>query len=105
MKRSAALTPLSHDHHVALEVALRLRRAGAEDLDEAVARFAAFWDPGGLRHFAIEEEVLPGALPAREAGWGAHIARMTADHERLRALAGAVQDDGEDRLDVAHARC
>ncbi len=102
MKRSAALTPLSHDHHVALEVALRLRRAGADDLDAAVARFAAFWHPAGLRHFAIEEELLPDALPAREAGWGEQIARMRAEHERLRALADALEQDGGDRLATAH---
>ncbi len=102
MKRSAALTPLSHDHHVALEVALRLRRATDEDLGAAVERFAAFWHPTGLRHFAVEEELLPGALPPRQAGWGAEIARMRAEHERLRALARMLEEDGTDRLATAH---
>ena len=103
MKRSAALTPLSHDHHVALEVALRLRRASAEDLDAAVERFDAFWRPTGVRHFAIEEDLLTDALPAPQAGWGAQVARMRAEHDRIRALADTLdRPDGVDRLATAH---
>src|SRR6185503_16531842 len=43
MKRSPALAPLSHDHHHALDVARRLRRADAEDLDEVLAYLVEFW--------------------------------------------------------------
>lgn len=52
MKRSPELTPLSRDHHKALEVALRLRRATAGNVDEAIEHFLAFWSHQGERHFA-----------------------------------------------------
>jgi thiamine biosynthesis lipoprotein ApbE len=55
MKRSAALAALSRDHHHALEAARRLRRAGAGDLDPAVAHLQTFWHPPGRRHFEIEQ--------------------------------------------------
>ena len=102
MKRSAALTPLSHDHHVALEVALRLRRAGADDLGTAGGGLGGVWESVAVGPVALEEELLPDALPAREAGWGEQIARMRAEHERLRALADALEQDGGDRLATAH---
>src|SRR6185436_16880429 len=62
MKRSAALTSLSHDHHHALDVARRLRRAAPEELDAARASLLEFWEPRGRRHFEIEERVLLTAI-------------------------------------------
>ena len=71
MKRSPALTPLSRDHHVALEAALRLSRADAASLDDARERFRDFFEAHGRRHFEIEEEI---PLPA------------LADDEQLAAM-------------------
>ena len=53
MKRSDALTPLSHDHQHALDVALWLRRADDETAAAAIERFRQFFEREERRHFAI----------------------------------------------------
>jgi hemerythrin-like domain-containing protein len=87
MKRSEALVPLGHDHHAALEAALRLRRATADDLEAAVARFHEFWaEHTRRRHFEIEEELILPAL-AGDSEWDEMAARIRRDHEQIRARA------------------
>jgi hemerythrin-like domain-containing protein len=92
LKRSEALAPLSHDHHRALDAALRLRRADAAGLDEAVAHFAGFWTHGQA-HFAIEERLILPALPA-DAEWTAGIERVAREHATIRRLAAALLAPG-----------
>jgi Hemerythrin HHE cation binding domain len=99
MKRSDALAPLSRDHHVALEAALRLRRATPSDVPLAAARFFAFWSSRGARHFEIEEELIFPALPAGDPDWDDAVARARAEHAEIRARADAL---GPDDLDAAH---
>lgn len=93
MKRSDALVPLSHDHHSALEVALRLKRAESDDLAATVHRFEKFWRPGGQRHFEIEERVLVEALPSSDQQWQRAVDRMWSDHARIRGLAETLGAD------------
>src|SRR5680860_716611 len=69
MKRDPALVSLSHDHHQALFVAQKLRRATAETLGEDRAAFLAYWEEHGRAHFRLEEEVL---LPADAAHGDPH---------------------------------
>jgi Hemerythrin HHE cation binding domain len=88
MKRHPALRALSRDHHQALVVSQRLRRAGAQGAGEAQTAFLAFWRSEGELHLRIEEEVL---LPPFAAAGGAHtaaVARVLIEHAeiRLRAL-------------------
>ncbi len=93
MKRSAALEALSRDHHLALVVAQRLRRAGPKTASEARAGFLAYWSTHGRRHFRLEEEVL---LPAYAAYGDAHhplVLTALGDHVALRALATRVAAD------------
>jgi len=112
MKRSAALAPLSRDHHQALEAALRLRRAEDDSVAAAVARFGEFWSAAGARHFEIEEELVLPALPADDAAWAEAVARVRAEHDLIRAQATAVlggQDDRESARELgallnAHVR-
>jgi len=78
MKRSAALAALSHDHHHALEAALRLRRADVADLDGAVAHLQAFWYPRGRRHSEIEERLILPVLPQTDVDWRVATARVEA---------------------------
>ena len=87
MKRSAALTPLSHDHQRALDAALWLRRAEPDTLAAAIERFHAFFEGEGRRHFAIEEELVLPALPPDDAEWSAASQRVLADHAAIRAAA------------------
>jgi hemerythrin-like domain-containing protein len=83
MKRSAALTPLSHDHHRALFVALQLKRA--ED-GSAVGVLLEFLEAEGGTHFAIEESILlPGWLAADPGADREAAARVLTEHLALRA--------------------
>ena len=102
MKRSAALAPLSRDHHQALDAALRLRGADVAGLDEAVAHFARFWDHGQA-HFAIEERLILPALPSDDADWARGIERVARDHAAIRRLATALLAPGA-APEVATAR-
>jgi hypothetical protein len=102
MKRSQALAALSRDHHHALDAALRLRRAGAGDLDAALAHLQAFWDPRGRRHFEIEERLILPALPESDAEWREAAARVRDEHARIRAAVDAVLGSGGG-VDGAHA--
>lgn len=97
MKRSAALVPLGHDHHQALEAAVRLRRATAEDLEDAIERFREFWSGRGRRHFEIEEELV---LPSLEGDqeWDGLAERVRQEHEQLRTRAESL-----DTVESAHA--
>ncbi|MBK5233697.1 MAG: hemerythrin domain-containing protein [Thermoleophilia bacterium] len=88
MKRSEALTPLSRDHHGVLLLAKNLREA--TEVEPAAAAFIEFWQPGGINHFRIEEEVLlPGSnLPG--PGEDGLSARMLHDHLDIRRRASTV---------------
>ena len=75
---------LSREHHVALEMALRLQRAS--DVDAEAVRSAAleFWHGEGREHFRLEEELL---LPlfARHAGAeDADVVRVLVEHLDIR---------------------
>ena len=87
MKRSPELAPLSRDHHKALEVALRLRRATAGNVDEASEHFLAFWGQQGERHFAIEEQLVLPALSEDDAGWAQAARRVRDEHGEIRTRA------------------
>ncbi len=88
MKRHRALLPLSDDHHRALVLARRARRAASLDDGElellardAQRAFDAELEP----HFRVEEDVL---LPVLAARCEELLRRRTADdHGALRSLA------------------
>jgi hemerythrin-like domain-containing protein len=92
MKRSAALARLSRDHQHALDAALRLRRAEARSVADAVAHFAAFFEGEGRRHFEIEERVLLSALPADNPEWAEAVHRIRQDHDAIRTAAATAGD-------------
>jgi hypothetical protein len=102
MRRDPALAGLSRDHHQALAVALRLRRAGDDTAGDARAAFLHFWAREGHRHFRIEEDVL---LPAF-AGFGdAHdplVARALCEHAVIRHRAGVVTAQERPPLELLH---
>ena len=103
MKRSAALTALSRDHHHALQAALALRRAGTGDLEAAIAQLQAFWEPRGRRHFEIEEQLVLPALPQTDADWREATARVRDEHARIRAAVDRVSPGGGGAaLEAAH---
>ena len=84
MQRDPALISLSRDHHKALSVALRLRRATAETAADVRADALRFWTIAGRAHFRLEEEVL---LPAYAHHGDPHhplVARALCDHVAIR---------------------
>jgi hemerythrin-like domain-containing protein len=90
MKRSQALASLSRDHHQALVVAQKLRRATDATAPQARETFLAYWTGHGRRHFRLEEELL---FPAY-AGYGdphdPRVLRALGEHVMIRHRADAL---------------
>jgi hemerythrin-like domain-containing protein len=92
VKRTPELAPLSRDHHIALEQALRLRRATDEDVADVVAGFFAFLEDHARSHFAEEEAVLAPVVPA---DCSALADRMVEEHESILRRATALGERPE----------
>lgn len=87
MKRSDALASLSRDHHHALVVSQKLRRADAATAREAADTFLTFWNDQGQRHFRLEEDVLfPGYATHGDAYHPLMLAAL-GDHVEIRSRA------------------
>jgi hemerythrin-like domain-containing protein len=104
MKRSPALVSLSRDHHEALAVALRLRRAATDDASSAIDAFEEFWEDGGRRHFELEEKFLLPAVPGYgDPAWADLSDRVRAEHNAIRHAASALRAvGGARRVAAAH---
>ena len=100
MKRSDALVSLSRDHHQALAIALRLRRATPESRSEVRTAFLAFWDGHGRRHFELEEDVLVPAYAAHRDPEHPLVLRMFDEHTALRRQADHLAGDAGVSLDA-----
>ena len=109
MKRSPALTALSHDHHKALVLSKRIEKATSAAERRALALilpeiFASELEP----HFQYEERELLPRL--RAAGHTELVERTLADHAQLRALSAEVGSGKLDNLAtfsealIAHVR-
>lgn len=82
MKRTAALSLLSEDHHHALVIASVLTRASAATARSSAMLFADFITEHEAQHFALEESILLPELPAGERE--RELAeRVRADHAYL----------------------
>ena len=93
MKRHPALQELSRDHHHALVVAHRLKRADATSANEARGLFLEYWECDGRTHFREEEEVLLPSLARFAELDQPIIARVLLDHVCIRRLADDVVAD------------
>ena len=102
MKRAPALICLSRDHHRALSVAQRLRRATAATQTAVRDETLRFWRRDGREHFRLEEEVL---LPAYAAHGDAHhplVARALCDHVAIRRRIDDLAGDASAPLASLH---
>lgn len=101
MKRSLALQPLSREHHTALTLAKACERAAqsrdeklvGETCQRVIRAFAEELEP----HFQIEEQSLLPLLHSAEAQ--PLMQRTLADHQQLRALLDALQQNNIGALD------
>lgn len=86
MKRHPALHSLSHEHHQALVLALRIGKAvdNTEDTAALLASVPPFFHANLEPHFQVEERDLFPALTA--AGQAALVARTAAEHAEMRGL-------------------
>ena len=100
MKRHPALVPLSRDHHHALVIAQRLRRATAETATETAGAFLSHWDAEEKLHFRLEEELLLPAYAAHGECDHPAITRMLLDHMLIRR--DAVRLAGMPSLELLH---
>ena len=103
MKRSQALAPLSREHHVALEVALRLRRADEGGAAAARSRFLDFFAAEGEAHFAAEEEILLPAVADVAPPGDPDVVRVLHDHAEIRRRAADLERDAGAAVEQLHA--
>jgi hemerythrin-like domain-containing protein len=101
MRRSAALASLSRDHHEALVLAQKLRRATPATVTTSRESFLAYWQAHGQNHFRLEEEILFPAYAAHGDPHHALIARALCDHVGIRHHAQALAGANEPTLDGA----
>lgn len=102
MKRAPALTSLSRDHHQALFVAQKLRRASAGSAAEARAALVAYWEGHGRAHFRSEEEVLLPAYAAHGDPYDPLVARVLCDHVAIRQRVDALDRDSTATVGALH---
>ena len=102
MRRSAALASLSRDHHEALVLAQKLRRATPATVTTSRESFLAYWQAHGQNHFRLEEEILFPAYAAHGDPHHALIARALCDHVAIRHHAQALAGAAEPTLDALH---
>lgn len=103
MKRHPALHPLSHDHHHALVMALRLKKGGPaspndnwpHDRAKQIESILVFARAELLPHFEIEEAQLVGCT----SGCEDLEARLKRDHEELRHLLSDLATVEPDKAD------
>jgi iron-sulfur cluster repair protein YtfE (RIC family) len=85
MKRHPALAPLSRNHHHALVLARRLRRAGEHDAAGVAQAFLEHWAEEERLHFRLEEEILLPAFAAYADPDHPAVIRTLLDHVRIRS--------------------
>ncbi len=94
MKRHEALIPLSHDHHEALLVALRLKKGGPASShdpwpeDPAMQREALFLFANRdlYPHFSLEEELLFPACSGSEGELRTLATALAQEHQLMRSV-------------------
>jgi hemerythrin-like domain-containing protein len=102
MKRSPALVSLSRDHHQALVVSQKLRRAHAETVDRALVDLRKYWDEHGAAHFRAEEELLFPAYAAHADPYDPLLARLLCDHLAIRQRIHALNPVSPELLATLH---
>jgi len=101
LKRHLALEQLSRDHHHALVVAQRLKRASEATATDARDTFVSYWQPDGQEHFREEEEILLPTFAGFVDPDQPIVAKVLIDHVRIRHLASEAAGEPP-RLTVLH---
>ena len=98
MPRHLSLIPLSHDHHEALLIALRLKKGGptsqhdhlwSTELPKQVHSLKLYFERELLPHFKLEEEILfPAASGIPEVS--DLISTLLTHHQQMRKMMGNI---------------
>jgi iron-sulfur cluster repair protein YtfE (RIC family) len=96
VKRSAELAVLSREHHIALELALRLKRAAADQVDLLARDASDFWRRESSEHFRLEEDFLLPSLARHAAADDPDIERVRSEHDELRRRFAELDGGGRD---------
>jgi hemerythrin-like domain-containing protein len=98
VQRSNELAVLSREHHIALELALRLQRATDADAKSVTKATLDFWRREGREHFRLEEELLLPAFARHAGADDADVVRVLIEHVDIRRR---IADLETGRIDVA----
>jgi hemerythrin-like domain-containing protein len=101
MPRHPSLTPLSHDHHHGLALALRCRKQalgqikplGIQGLKERAQELKEFFERSLAPHFAAEEDLLFPFMRSSIPESDKLIGELLSEHERLRGWAGRLDEE------------
>ncbi len=106
MPRHSSLIALSHDHHEALLIALRLKKGGPAsqhdhlwptDLKKQVHSLKLFFEQELLPHFTLEEEILfPIAATLNELQ-GA-VTDLLSQHQKMREMIREINEYHDEEL-------
>jgi hypothetical protein len=88
VKRSNELAVLSREHHVALELGLRLQRATDADVETVTQEALQFWREEGREHFRLEEELLLPAFARHAGADDEDVVRVLVAHVDIRRRIG-----------------
>jgi len=94
VQRSNELAVLSREHHVVLELALRLQRATDVDAETLRQTMLDFWREEGRAHFRLEEELLLPAFARHGGADDAGVVRVLVEHVDIRRRIGELEPGG-----------
>ncbi|MEP7234419.1 MAG: hemerythrin domain-containing protein [Ignavibacteriota bacterium] len=111
MPRHSSLVPLSHDHHEALLIALRLKKGGPTsqhdhlwptDLKNQIHSLQLFFERELLPHFKLEEEIL-FPLASGLIEMQLLVKSLLLDHQKMREIIAEISQyrvDDSDNTDL-----
>lgn len=98
MSRDGRLVRLSHDHHHALVMALRIQRELPRADERATSALLAdatrFWIAGLQPHIEVENDALLARIAAHGDAGLAHAGRLQREHRELDEAMTAVRNGG-----------
>jgi hemerythrin-like domain-containing protein len=92
VQRSNELAVLSREHHVALELGLRLQRATDVDAEAVRQEALDFWREEGREHFRLEEELLLPAFARHAGADDEDVVRVLVAHVDIRRRIGELEE-------------
>jgi hemerythrin-like domain-containing protein len=104
IKRHESLYPLSHHHHHALFLALKLKKIGTEKSELTVSELKNelkyFWEKNGNKHFQDEEEILLPTFATYTSIEKPEIIEMLLEHVMIRSHIHQILTSENDEVEL-----